>query len=145
MSEINDSENIENESEPNWESLIDPLHVYNIVITDVYDGDTITCDIELGFNLVFKDQKIRLYGINAPEVKGTEKPRGITSKANLIELLGINSLSSKKIKLYTINTPKSGGAKKEKFGRWLGILMCDNVNINKKIVELGYAKYKNYE
>lgn len=134
----------ESECEPTWEELIDPMHIYNITITDVYDGDTITCDIDLGFNLIFKDQKIRLYGINAPEVKGVERQVGLLSKSKLMEILGVNNeLCEDKIKLCTINS--KGVTKKEKFGRWLGILMCGNTNVNKKIVELGFAKYKTYE
>lgn len=136
----NETESV-NELEPNWDKFIDPMYSYDISITDVYDGDTITCDIDLGFNLVFKDQKIRLYGINAPEVRGIERQVGLLSKSKLMEMLDSNKL----VKLYTINSKNSGGAKKEKFGRWLGILMCDGTNINKKIVELGFAKYKTYE
>lgn len=130
------------DSEPNWDSVIDPLHIYSISIKDIYDGDTITCDIDLGFDLILKDQKIRLYGINAPEVKGVERQDGLLSKTKLIKMLGDDT---KEIKLYTIHTKNSNNPKKEKFGRWLGIIMCDNVNINKKIVELGYARYKNYD
>lgn len=67
-------------NEPNWNELIDPFYVYQIKVTDVYDGDTITCDINLGFNLDLKQQKIRLYGINAPERRGHEKEQGMNSR-----------------------------------------------------------------
>ncbi len=45
-------------------------------VVNVYDGDTITVDIDLGFNMVMCNQKLRLYGINTPEVRGEEREEG---------------------------------------------------------------------
>jgi endonuclease YncB( thermonuclease family) len=53
-----------------------PFYIYKAKVTDVYDGDTITVDIELGFYTKLQDQKIRLYGINTPEMKGSDKIKG---------------------------------------------------------------------
>ena len=46
------------------------FYLYKAFVTDVYDGDTITVDIDLGFWTTLHKQKIRLYGINTPELKG---------------------------------------------------------------------------
>jgi len=54
--------------------------LYEAVVTKVYDGDTITLSIPLGFNNVLVNQKVRLYGINAPELKGETKPQGLKSR-----------------------------------------------------------------
>ena len=42
------------------------LFCYNAKVSRVVDGDTVDADLDLGFK-VFTKQRIRLYGINAPE------------------------------------------------------------------------------
>jgi len=42
---------------------------YNAKIVSVYDGDTLTVDIDLGFDIVMKNQKIRIVNINTPEIR----------------------------------------------------------------------------
>jgi len=98
-------------------------------VKSVHDGDTFTVDIDLGFGVWLKDQIIRLYGINAPEVKGEFRSLGFTSRDRLSELT-IN----KEIILETIKD------KKEKYGRWLGIVLVDGKNVNDLLVEEGFAK-----
>ena len=53
------------------------MYEYCAKVVSVYDGDTITVDIDLGFGIVLKKQKLRLLGINTPEVRGAEKILGI--------------------------------------------------------------------
>ncbi len=50
------------------------------LITNVVDGDTIDVAIDLGFSM-HTIQRVRLYGINAPEVRGKDKVRGLRAKA----------------------------------------------------------------
>ena len=43
------------------------LYTYKISkIHSVYDGDTVTVDIDLGLNVVIRKEKVRLYGIDTP-------------------------------------------------------------------------------
>ena len=100
-------------------------------VTKVYDGDTITCDIDCGLSIVLKQQKIRLYGINAPEVKGIEKIEkgGLKARDALAD-----KILNKTIILHTIKD------KKGKYGRYLGIVYLDDVNINQWLVDNGYAE-----
>lgn len=42
------------------------MYEYRAFVRKVYDGDTITVDIDLGFEVLLKNQKLRLYGINTP-------------------------------------------------------------------------------
>ena len=35
---------------------------YSAKVKEVYDGDTITCDIDLGFGITLNDQKFRFFG-----------------------------------------------------------------------------------
>ena len=44
------------------------LYSYKIHVRRIIDADTIEVDIDLGFGIVMTGQKIRLFGINAPEV-----------------------------------------------------------------------------
>ena len=67
--------------------MIPEPYEYNAIVTKVYDGDTITVDIDLGLGVWLKKQTIRLYGINTPELRGDEREEGLESRAELIELL----------------------------------------------------------
>jgi micrococcal nuclease len=106
------------------------MYEYKATITEVYDGDTVTAVVDLGFN-VQMDIKVRLYGINAPELEKTTKTQGLVSRDRLRELvLG---------KEVIIKTYKD---KKEKYGRWLGELFLINhsaKSVNTMLVEEGLA------
>jgi micrococcal nuclease len=104
------------------------LYNYKAFVTSVYDGDTITCDIDCGFGVILKKQKIRLYGINTPEIRGESKELGIISRDKLRE-----QILDKYIILKTIKD------KKGKYGRYLGIIYINNININEWLIENGYA------
>jgi len=113
----------------------DFLYHYKAIVLDVYDGDTIRVEIELGFGLKWrgddnKGVKIRLYGIDTPEVRGEERELGLISRDKLRELI-----LNKNIILKTIKD------KTEKYGRYLGIIITeDNLNINDWLLKEGYAK-----
>jgi micrococcal nuclease len=105
------------------------MYEYKATVTKVYDGDTITVDFDLGFGILIRKQKIRLYGINTPEVRGPEKSEGIISRDALRErILG---------KVVTIKTFRD---KKGKYGRWLGEVFVEEENINQWLITEGYAK-----
>ena len=48
-------------------------YIYTAKVIKVYDGDTITVDINLWFWIILQWQKIRLYWINTPEMKWDNK------------------------------------------------------------------------
>lgn len=105
------------------------MYEYKATVIKVYDGDTITVDFQLGFGIILKSQKIRLLGINTPEVRGESKPEGLISRDALRErILG---------KLVTIRTSKD---KKGKYGRWLGEVFMEKENINLWLLAEGYAR-----
>jgi len=65
---------------------------YNATLIRAVDGDTIDCEIDLGFD-VFVKRRCRLYGIDCHESRTRdleEKKRGLAAKARLIELLEKN-------------------------------------------------------
>ena len=95
----------------------------------VYDGDTVTLDIDLGFNHSMNNQKIRLFGINTPEVRGVERKAGLISKQRVKELI-----LSKNVTLIS-HKDKTG-----KYGRWLGTIIVDGINVNQLLLDEGLAK-----
>ncbi len=113
------------------------LYRYKAFVTKVYDGDTITVEIDLGLKTFVKEEKIRLHRINAPEVRGEEREAGIESR-NFLS----NMILDKHIVLETIKD------KKGKYGRYLGevFLEIDDeyINMNDLLVQKGLAKYQEY-
>ena len=116
----------------------DCLYLYKAHVTDVYDADTITVNVDLGFHTWAHDEKIRLARINAPEVRGKEKVQGKVARDWLR-----NKILGKAILLRTLKN-KKGADSKGKFGRYLGEVILDGVNINDTLVEVGHAEYKDY-
>ena len=90
---------------------------YNALVTHVVDGDTIHCDIDLGFGVYLKNQVFRFYGLNAPETKGATRQAGLDSK-KFIE----NLLVNKNIIVVSIKD------KKEKYGRYLAKIYVQESN-----------------
>ena len=118
----------ENWSDQDWK--------YRPISYRVYDGDTILdLVLDLGFN-VRVEIKTRLYGINAPEVRGDEKEKGIETKNWLVEKMKEAQIKGN---LFIQSHTEQG-----KFGRWLVTVWSGGVNLNKLMVEEGYAKFKQY-
>ena len=66
------------------------MYEYTAKITSVYDGDTVTGDVDLGFGIWIKKQKFRLMGIDTPEIRTKdkdEKVRGYEARDRLRELI----------------------------------------------------------
>jgi micrococcal nuclease len=94
----------------------------------VYDGDSITVDIDLGFNHWMLNQKIRLFGINTPEVRGAERTLGLIARDRLRELIEGRDI------ILSSHRDRAG-----KYGRWLGTIYIDDININKLLLDEGLA------
>lgn len=104
---------------------------YNAELIRVIDGDTIVAMIDLGFS-TWKEVTIRMYGINTPESRTKdleEKERGLASKARLVELLEVEGDGEFVIQSHGVG----------KFGRCLGEIFVNGVNINSQLVTEGYA------
>ena len=111
----------------------DELFTYKAIIRKVYDGDTVTADIDLGFHTWLTGEKLRLYRINAPEIRGPERPQGLVSRDWLRE-----KLLTREVLIHTIKDRKG------KFGRYLVEIFLDGENINDALVKAGMAEYKSY-
>lgn len=107
------------------------LYHYKAFVTKVYDGDTITVDLDLGMRVHLLKKRVRLYGIDTPELRGVSaeiKAKGIAARDWLRD-----KILNKEIVLRTLKD------KKGKYGRLLGILYIDGVNLNDLLVEEGHA------
>jgi len=106
-------------------------------VVKVYDGDTITVDIDLGFNTVMTNQKLRLYGINTPEVRGESKEEGKMVRDFVRSVLVGNP------DVYISSYYDKSG----KYGRWLATVHylpigkegVGYINLNDELLEKGYA------
>lgn len=90
------------------------LNIYAAKITSVYDGDTFTATIKLGFNCLIQNAKIRLYGVDTPEIRGVEKEEGIKIRDIVRDLI----LNKDVILLYE---------GKGKYGRFLCRVISDRI------------------
>ena len=49
------------------------MYEYKCKLVKVVDGDTVDVDIDLGFGVWLQNQRIRMYGIDAPESRTSDK------------------------------------------------------------------------
>jgi len=113
------------------------LYQYRIVIRNWYDGDTVTVDIDLGFGVWLKKQKLRLYGVDTPELRGKERPEGIRARDEVRK----NWPEGTEMTVRTIRD-RTG-----KYGRWLAIMMPDDmpISINEWLVDEGMAEVPDWD
>ena len=95
---------------------------YPAVVERVIDGDTYVLNIELGFGLT-KNCRVRLLGVNTPEVRGSERIMGEASKAFVESLIGGEKV------LF------NSSDKTDSFGRWLGTIEVDDCDLGELILE----------
>ena len=89
---------------------------YDVILLKCVDGDTVDVDIDLGFGIWLKDERVRIMGIDTPEPRTSDKVEkvfGTAAKLRLRELLAEGG------KLITTEN-KHGEDMKGKFGRILG-------------------------
>ena len=89
------------------------MHTYKCTILKVIDGDTVDVDIDLGFGVWMRKERIRILGIDTPESRTrdlAEKVYGNLAKNFVKDYLPVGSTQ-------TLQTEKDGTGK---FGRILG-------------------------
>jgi len=101
------------------------MYDYQAEVIRVVDGDTVWLRVDCGFDLRL-DMTVRLYGINAPEVRS---PEGRASKYWMEQALPVGSTVG-------LKTYKD---KREKYGRYLGTLIKGTTNLNESMLAEGMA------
>lgn len=92
------------------------MYEYRTKLIKVVDGDTVDVDIDLGFGVWLKDERVRIMGIDTPESRTRDKVEKVFGKAaskRLKELLGPKPVLRTQV-------AKGGEDMKGKFGRILG-------------------------
>jgi micrococcal nuclease len=109
---------------------------YDVTVIKVVDGDTVDVDIDLGFGVCLKDERVRIMGIDTPESRTSDKVEdlfGEAAKARLKELMKNGG------KLITTEDRK-GEDMKGKFGRILGdFRVADGRKVTEILIEEGHA------
>ncbi len=104
---------------------------YQAKVTSVFDGDTITATVRLGLG-VSVVKKIRLLGIDTPEMRGEDKAKGAIARDY------VRSLILNKEIIVRTNKDKVG-----KYGRLLAIILVKidgkEVNLNEHLIAKRYA------
>ena len=99
------------------------MYQYTAKIIKVLDGDTVIIDLDLGFNIVLVNQKVRLAGVDTPESRTSKK---------LQEKLPVGSYA----KIETLKSDNND----DKFGRILGTFIAeDGTKINQWMIDNNYA------
>ncbi len=110
-------------------------YTYKVIeVVKVIDADTIRVELDLGFHMRYVCTA-RLYGINAPEVRGPEREKGKAATECLKELIEGAELWCRTLR----DTKKQQG----KYGRWLIDLFADgkdgHINCNRELIRRGHA------
>ena len=100
-------------------------------IKKIIDGDTFDCILDLGFDVLL-EARVRMMGIDTPESRTrdlVEKKFGLLAKEYLIMKLEAEDL------IVTTEVDNEKG----KFGRILGWVWADDVNINQQMIDENMA------
>lgn len=112
------------------------MYEYRVDVLHIVDGDTVDVDIDLGFGVWLRNERVRIMGIDTPESRTSdpvEKKFGLAAKARLKELLGKQAILKTQV-------DKSGEDMKGKFGRILGDFVgLDGRMVTEVLVEEGHC------
>ena len=114
------------------------MYEYKATVKRVIDGDSLVLDIDLGFHIVMNETKIRLYGLDTPEMNSDDpllRLQAVLATRYLFDNLPVGS----KVVIKTILD------KREKYGRLLATIITeDGFNINEGLLNNKLAiSYKN--
>ena len=102
------------------------MYEYKATIIKIVDGDTVDVDIDLGFDVWVRRQRIRLFGVDTPECRTrnkAEKAHGMLAKKYVQKALIVG-------RTYALTTKEKG-----KFGRFLGEFKTGKGAITKLLIK----------
>ena len=104
------------------------MYEYRARLIKVVDGDTVDVDIDLGFGIWMKDERVRIMGIDTPESRTRDKVEklfGKAASARVLELLEENIILKTQI-------ARNGEDMKGKYGRILGDFIVERFEDGKQ-------------
>jgi len=111
------------------------MYTYKAKIVDVYDGDTFTFYVDLGFDVWVKS-RLRLYGVDTPEMRGPEKKEGTVVRDYVRQ-----KILNKMVEITVL--------KKGKFGRYVAKVVYEEegktIDLSEDLYARGMAKKLDYE
>ena len=102
------------------------MYEYYATVVKIVDADTIDVDIDLGLHVWKRKERLRLAGLNAPEMS---TPEGVAATAYLVTVLPVG----------TQVTVRTTVDRTEKYGRYLATVMLGAVNVNELLISTGHA------
>jgi len=111
------------------------MYEYRAKLVKVVDGDTVDVDIDLGFGVWLKDERVRIMGIDTPESRTSDKVEkvfGLAAKERLKQLVEKDTI----LKTFAA---KDGEDMKGKFGRILGDFVVGDKMVTEIMIEEGHA------
>jgi len=113
---------------------------YDVNVLKVIDGDTVDVDIDLGFGITLRDERVRIMGIDTPESRTSDKVEDLFGEAAKSRL---KDLMKDGAKLITTED-KHGEDMKGKFGRILGDFYVERYEgqrekVTEILIEEGHA------
>lgn len=106
------------------------MYEYKVILDRVVDGDTADVHIDLGFDVRLQGQRIRLFGLDTWESRTRDlevKAKGLLAKEFTKRML------EDATEIILISHERG------KYGRILGELICDGVNLNDALIEHGHG------
>jgi len=104
------------------------MYEYSCKVEKVVDGDTIDVVLDLGFDILYKS-RVRLYGIDTPESRTRDKDEKVRGKM-AGSFLKRAVKNGTKVVIQTKLKDSRG-----KYGRVLGNVIVDGLNINETMVK----------
>ena len=115
----------------------DSMYTYDAVVTSVYDGDTATATVDLGFKVSAVKVKLRLHNTDTPEIRGGTEATKLAAKKARDHVK--DRVLGKKVRMKSLG--------KGKYGRYIAVIWPideqGNVaeeSLNDELVRLGLAK-----
>ncbi len=115
----------------NWQSATRTRYVYNRCnVKRIVDADTLDIAVDLGFHMQFTD-RFRLFGVDAFEVRGSEREKGLRAKQAVIEVVAVNQ---GRCRIETLKDERG------KYGRWLAVVYLSTIgSLNSWLITTGHA------
>jgi micrococcal nuclease len=107
------------------------MYTYKAIVVRVVDGDTVDLDIDLGFDVWLKNQRVRLYGIDTPEIRTRDLDEKEMGRLAMEFVEAMCPIGSEVL----IQTTLSGS--RGKYGRLLGTIFIDSGagSVNKLLLD----------
>lgn len=126
------------------------MYTYRATVRRIIDGDTIDCDVDMGFRAWRMGERFRLAGINAPE---TRRPNGYRTANPEQAAMHIQQVEAgRAAKSFVENLIPIGSQitiqtqpDPDNFGRWIATVYVNEKNLNDTLVETGHAVRQSYK